>query len=98
MRRSLDGAPGGTLVGTATPAALLAAISDGPRESPSSSAGTTCCLTLDAGTMRDLQALGVGVLATARRSRITDSRSTRPACSSRMAACCVEAARHAMRR
>lgn len=54
---------GGTLVGTATPAALLAAISNGAPRKPFIVGGYDMLLTLDAGTIRDLQALGVGVLA-----------------------------------
>ena len=52
----------GTLVGTVTPAALLAAISNGAPRRPFLIGGYDTLLALDAGTVRDLAALNLGVL------------------------------------
>jgi hypothetical protein len=53
----------GTLVATATPAALLAAISGGNPRKPYIIGGFDMLAALDGGLVRDLQALGVDVLA-----------------------------------
>jgi hypothetical protein len=53
----------GAPIGSATPGSLLAAISGGQPQQPTLIGGFDTLLSLDAGTIRDLQALGVSVLA-----------------------------------